>query len=299
VLHGSSGTGKTLLCDVLVDEWRSRFPEHRLVRLDATEFARRYAQAVDADAIEPLRTEWRGADLLVVEDLQRIGSKQQAQWELLHTLDALEQRGSYVVVTLETPPSQLDALLPGIVSRLTAGLVVATAPPSTATRRAIIERFATARRWNVEAKVLDILAADLETGVPELLGTMAGLEASARADDQSFDAAYVRRYLDHRADTRAPTLKAIAETTARHFGLKVADLKSSSRRRTAVAARDAAVFLARRMTNKSLQEIGAYFGGRDHTTILHSFRKIEASLGGDAVVRQTFETLRNRWGKIG
>lgn len=299
VLYGSSGTGKTLLCDVLVDEWRRRLPEHRIVRLEGTEFARRYAQAVDADEIERFRTDLRGADLFVLEDVQRLGTKQPAQYELLHTLDALEARGAYVALTLDVPPPQLSHLPAGLVSRLSAGLVVGTAPPSAATRRAIAGRFAAARRWTVDAKALDLLAADLETGVPELLGTMATLEATARAEGTTLDAAAVRRYLDRRAIETAPTLKAVAEAAARQFGLTMGDLKSGSRRKTAVAARDAAVFLARRLTNKTLQEIGAYFGGRDHTTILHSIRKLETALQTDATTRQMLDALRSRLAKTG
>ncbi len=297
VLHGSSGTGKSLLCDLLVDDWNRRLPHHAIVRLDGAEFARRYAQAVDADEVARFRAELRAADLLVLEDLQRLGTKRQAQFELSHTLDALERRGSYVVATLDVPPPKLSNVPAALVGRLSAGLVVSTAPPSASTRRALVERFAAARRWVVDDKVLDLLAADHESGVPELLGTMASLETAARIEGTPLDAAAVRRYLEHRTETVAPTLKAIVDAAARQFGLTVGDLKSSSRRRTAVAARDAAMFLARRLTNSSLQEIGAFFGGRDHTTVLHGIRKLEAALPTDANLRQTMNALRSRVAK--
>jgi chromosomal replication initiator protein len=185
-------------------------------------------------------------------------------------------------------------LLPGLTGRLTGGLVVSVSSPSVASRRAILAGAAARAGVHADDKALDLLAEDLEVTAAELVGTLATLSAHARHDRKKLDTAYVRRYLERRADETAPSLRAIGEQAARRFGLKLSDLKSNSRRRSVVMARDAAVFLARRLTNKSLQEVGAFFGGRDHTTIMHSCRKLEDAVGRDAETREMLESIRSR-----
>ncbi|MBA4017592.1 MAG: hypothetical protein C0483_10505 [Pirellula sp.] len=310
VLHGPSGTGKTHLVETLLAQWSARLPEYAAVALSGSEFAEQYADAVEHDRIDGFQSRVRSADLFVLEDAGKLAAKSPAQWELLHTLDALEQRGAYVVLTLDAPPQTYDLFLPGLIGRLTAGFVFPLASPSQATRRALLAELATARGLTIDPKALDLLAADRETTVRELRGTLASLEAEALdharreaaktlfplrpGEVPTIDLAIVRRFLANHGGGEGPTLKQIVEQTARHFGLRAADLKSGSRRRSVVTARDTAVFLARRLTKKSLQEIGEYFGGRDHTTILHSCRKLEAADELDPTHRATIATLRER-----
>jgi chromosomal replication initiator protein len=297
VLHGPSGVGKSHLCELLVAGRKAARPLDAIVRRTAAEFNDAYAAAVDADDMEPLRRTLREADLFIIEDVARLGQKVAAQWELLHTLDALERRGSTVVATLEAAPAKFDSLLPGLVGRLSGGLVIGVVPPSVASRRTILAAAAARAGAHADDKALDLLAGNLEVTAAELVGTLATLAVHARHDRKKLDAAYVRRYLDRRADDTAPSLRAIGEQAARRFGLKLSDLKSNSRRRSVVMARDAAVFLARRLTNKSLQEVGEFFGGRDHTTIMHSCRKLEEAVGRDAETRDMLDSIRNRLAK--
>ncbi len=310
VLHGPSGTGKTHLVEALLAQWSARLPELSVVALSGSDYAEQYADAVENDRITEFQSRVRAADLFVLEDAGKLATKSPAQWELLHTLDALEQRGAYVVLTLDAAPQTYDTLLPGLIGRFSAGFVFPLAAPSQSTRRALLAAFAAERGLSIDPKAVDLLAADRETTVRELRGTLASLEAEALdqarreaaktlfplrpGETPAIDLAVVRRFLANRGGGEGPTLKQIVEQTARHFGLRAADLKSGSRRRSVVTARDTAVFLARRLTKKSLQEIGEYFGGRDHTTILHSCRKLEAADELDPTQRATITTLRER-----
>jgi len=307
VLHGPSGTGKSHLCEALVAEWLRRLPNSNIAHLGASEFSERFADAVEADRIDAFRNQLREADLFVLENVGKLATKPTAQRELLYTLDALEARGARVVATFDAPPQRLETLLPGLVGRLSGGVVVALVPPSIASRRAILERLIALRGIAIEPKAVDLLAGDLEKTVPELRGILTNLAALATQEfaegaksrsDASIDAAFVRRYLEQRSEAAAPALKTIAEQSARRYGLTVADLKSGSRRRTVVAARDAAIFLARRLTTKSLQEIGDFFGGRDHTTILHSCRKLEQSGESDPETREAIDAIRRKLARL-
>lgn len=310
VLYGTSGTGKSHLAEALVAQWSARLPECVIATLSGSEFAEQYADAVENDRIAEFQCRVRAADLFVLDDTGKLATKSPAQWELLHTLDALEQRGAYVLLTLDAAPQTYDTFLPGLVGRLSAGFVFPLAAPAQPTRRALLADMAAERGLNIDPKALDLLAVDRETTVRELRGMLASLEAEALdqarreaaktlfplrpGETPVIDLAFVRRFLANRGGNEGPTLKQIVEQTARHFGLRAADLKSGSRRRSVVTARDTAVFLARRLTKKSLQEIGEYFGGRDHTTILHSCRKFEAADDLDPTQRATITTLRER-----
>jgi chromosomal replication initiator protein len=307
VLHGPSGTGKSHLCEALIAEWQRRMPASVVAHLGASEFAERFADAVEDDRIETFRSQLREADLFVLENVGKLATKPTAQRELLYTLDALEARGARVVATFDASPQRLDTLLPGLVGRLSGGVVVALVPPSVASRRAILERLVKLRGIEIEEKALDLLAGDVEKTVPELRGILTTLHALAAQEfaenvksrtDASIDAPFVRRYLEQRSEAAAPALKAIAEQSARRYGLTVADLKSGSRRRTVVAARDTAIFLARRLTTKSLQEIGDFFGGRDHTTILHSCRKLEQTSESDPETREAIDAIRRKLARL-
>jgi chromosomal replication initiator protein len=135
------------------------------------------------------------------------------------------------------------------------------------------------------------LAADRSRSAAELSGLLLSLRQATAVEGRAFDVAAVREALHRRDDGSTPSIKRVAEAAARRFGLTIADLKSQSRRRSVVAARDAAMLTARRLTSQTLAEIGKYFGGRDHTTVLHSCRKLEAALDKDAELRTTIEEL--------
>ena len=130
--------------------------------------------------------------------------------------------------------------------------------------------------------------------MPELLGALVQLDVPARMDNRPIDAEAVREYLADRKGGRQPRVGDIAALTARYFALKVGELRGSSRRRPVVAARDVAMYLARSLTGMSLQQIGTYFGGRDHTTVIHACRKTETLVESDAATAQAIEQLRQK-----
>jgi chromosomal replication initiator protein len=291
VLHGPSGSGKTHLVRGLTRVWFDRRPDDVVVFFAGSEFAELFAAAVNEDRISPFRRRLRECDLLVIDDLSSLLNKPAAQLELQGTLDALERRGATIVVTLPTPPQRAESLSAAITARLSGGIDVGLAPPSTSTRRAILDRLTARYELNVADEALQALAADRARSVPEVCGLLLTLQHEAAVDGTIVDLPFVRRFLERTNERASPALKTIAERAARRFGLTLRDLKSDSRRRTVVAARDNAMLLARRLTSRSLQEIGEYFGNRDHTTVLHSCRKLEATLEHDSEARELFNGL--------
>lgn len=292
VLYGPSGTGKSHLARGLAQQWLQRRKQARVACLSAAEFAGQYAEKVDNRTLDAWRKQLRNAELFVLEDVGQLAGKLSAQQELLHTLDALEQRDAAVVITSRWAPAARSTLGAGLQSRLEGGLCVPLSPPSAEARYAIVRELAAAQRLQLSEQAARALSDALAVTAPELAGALAQLELLARSDQTRLDEALIRRYLASRQSRRQPSLQAIASQTARYYALRVTDLKSSSRRRAVVAARDVAMYLARQMTAKSLKQIGDYFGGRDHTTVLHGCRKTESLLQSDPGARLAVLELR-------
>jgi chromosomal replication initiator protein len=362
VFCGPSGLGKSHLVHGLVAAWKARFKgdsptfvdtktgavprdrRQRVVCTTAVDFARELAEAIESQGVDEFREKYRGAHLLIVEDLgmlpTRKSGKLNAQEELLHTLDALVAENCWVVVTASAPPAALPGILPALQSRLTAGLVIPLAPPGVEARLAILRQLATARGLPLPEPVARVLAEGIVGTAPELAGSLVELAMSAIDSEREteevgdlpeyrgdlphnvlktvepagnlpyntcpqphdlqtvqLDVEAARNFVAERSRTRQPTLHDIALATARHFSLRLSDLRSPVRRRVLVVARGVAIYLARRLTQESLQEIGRYFGGRDHTTVLHSCQKTTELLATDRAVREAIEQLQEDLGK--
>ena len=278
VLYGPSGIGKSHLARGLASTWKANFPQSRVAYATAVDFAREMADAFETQAVEDFRSGYRGVNLAVFENLGELAAKPAAQEELIRTLDAVIQRGGQVVATASSAPQEIAGFSPGLQSRLSAGLCLPLALPGPDTRLAILKRWSDLREVEIAGPILKLLAEGLVGTVPELLGATLQLEIPAREAGRPINAHQIRDYLSERDSTLRPKFRDIATLTARHFSLRLGDLRGTSRRRPVVAARDVAIYLCRQLTRESLGRIGEYFGGRDHTTVLHACRKTEELL---------------------
>lgn len=299
VIHGPSGTGKSHLALGLAASWMEKYPHEAVVYTTAVDFARELTDALETHAINELRTRFHKCSLLVFEDLAELAGRQAAQQELVCTLSELLSLGKRVVATAVAPPAALSGLLPALRSRLAAGLTVELSRPGLDSRRAILQRLARSQDVALPESAARLLADGLPVTIPELFGAVVQLQAAADLNGEVIDADAARRYLADRHASRCPSLREIGSATARHFCLKLSDLQGPSRRRTVVTARGVAVHLARHVAGKSLQHIGRYFGGRDHTTVMHACHKIECLLKTDPTVREAVEQLQKRWQPTG
>ncbi len=298
VLHGVSGTGKSHLALGLADAWKSGATRRKVVVTSAVDFARNLAEAVETQSIDDFRAEIRLAEFAVFEDLdhlvERRSEKISAQEELLHAIDSLMNKGAWIIVTSAASPATIENLLPGLKSRLAAGLTVELVPPGVEARREIIRNAATRRNIELSDKETETLAESFKGSAPELIGAIAQLEATRGRAGRKIDAKSVRRLLDDRRPPKPPTISEIASAAAKQFGARLTDLRGPSRQRIVVNARDVAIHLSRTLNQLSLEQIGKYFGGRDHTTIMHSLRKIEGLLKTDPNLRNELEQLAKR-----
>ena len=296
VLYGPSGTGKSHLARGLATAWKDRFPASRIAYATAVDFARELGDAIETHAVEEFRDRYRGVELAVFEDIGQLADKQAAQEEMIGTLDALRDSGGQVVVTARAAPVELAGLMPALQGRLSAGLTVPLAAPGPEARAAVLARWVRLQEIGLSEPILRMLAEGLQGTVPELCGAMLQLELPARQEGRTLDAKAVRDFLAERDLTRRPEIRDIALAAARYYSLRLADLRGASRRRPVVVARDVAMFLCRQLTRSSLQGIGEYFGDRDHTTVMHSCRKMETLFQNNPEIRQAVETLHQKLG---
>lgn len=292
LFHGPSGSGKSHLAHGLAQRWRRERKSDRVVYVAATEFASELADAIETREQLALQEKYRLADLFVIEDLQELANKPSAQIELLQTLDAIENRLGVVVVTSRWSPAQLGTMLASLVNRLLGGLVLPVAPPAAMARAAVLQRIAATRRIEMEPEALALLSEKLTGSVPELAGALLALDAQARLHGRSATVENVRQWLEHAGQHKAIDLRTIAARAARHFGVSLADLRGPSRRRGVAQARGVAILLARRFTTRSFQQLGDYFGRRDHATVLHAFRATEQRVAADPALRGAVEQLQ-------
>ena len=294
VFYGSSGSGKTHLSSGLFRAWKSFHPRRPALLVTATDFAREYREAVETKTEDQFQVPYARAQLLVLEDVDEMNGRLSAQQALAVLLDRLFSRQAWIVVTSRSAPARLSGLHEALQARLAPGLAVHLALPSVETRLAILDRVARLRDLAVDDCVLEALAEGLTLPVPELVGTLVQLEGEARLQAGPITLAAAQRLLAERRDTRRPSVSQIAKATAKHFGVSVADLRGPSRQRATVAARNVAMYLARNLTETSLDRIGVYFGKRDHATVSHGCRRVEERLQAELDVRDAVAELQTK-----
>jgi len=303
VLHGPYGFGKSHLLNAIAWEAARREPGKTVAYLTAERFLSTFVRAVMDKSTQAFKDELRGADLLLIDDVQFIAGKPSSQEELFHTLAALMEGGKRVVLSCDRPPATLAEMEPRLRSHLCAGLVCGIEPADRSLRMGIIERKLTAlarsRGQSASAckpEVLQFMADRFSESVRELEGALNTLFARAdgRLSALSLDEAqaFLRPHL--RGAERRVTVDEIQKAVAEHYGMKQADLLSERRTRAIARPRQAAMYLAKTLTTRSYPDIGRRFGGRDHTTVLHAVRTIERLIGEDAALARDVETLTRK-----
>lgn len=296
---GPYGYGKTHLLNAIAWEAQRLRPDARVIYLTAERFLSTFVRAIQDKSTGAFKDELRGADLLLIDDVHFIGGKSSTQEELFHTLTALLEEGRRVVLSGDRPPTALSEVEPRLRSHLAAGL---TCPVEAADRNlklAVLQKKleGLGRMGLVEGpaapEVLMHLVDRTPGSIRELEGALNTLAAVAgqRLTRLGPDEAAALLSTSFRAGERRITVDEIQKTTADHFGLKQADLLSERRTRAVARPRQVAMYLCKQLTTRSYPDIGRRFGGRDHTTVLHGVRRIEALIPQDEQIARDVEAL--------
>lgn len=289
-LVGPSGSGKTHLARGIVDLWTERPDIPSALYLTAPDFRRQLDQAIESRTTTRFRQQLRSAQLLVIDDLHRLPTAPYVQEELLGTLDTLPTDGLLLVTSSQLPVS-ITGLLPAITSRLHAGLTLQLAPLGPQARGELLKQCLGALERSVEPAAVELFASSVEGEAPQVLRAVFELAAGVPRYGL-IDLAQMKRYLDERVSRSSTTVDDIVKLVARYYKLSPKLLASSTRRRTLVEARGIVIYLARHLLGTSFEQLGQALGGRDHSTIMHSFRRIAETLPHDPRMRSCVDELQ-------
>jgi chromosomal replication initiator protein len=293
-IHSATGQGKTHLMNAIGAAYRARVPSATVLFMSAERFMVEFVSAMrDKDTLS-FKQRLRSADLLMIDDVQFIAGKGSTQEEFLHTLNELTGGGKRVVISADRAPQALDGVETRILSRLASGLVVDIKPAQFALRLKIVKtKLAGMSDVQMPEAVAELLAARIQTSVRELEGALNRLTAYALLNDRAIDLAFAQEVLGEmlNASTRRITIDEIQRAVSAHYGMRQAEMVSARRARAVARPRQIAMYLAKRLTPRSLPEIGRRFGGRDHTTVIHAVKQIERLRGEDADLDADVRTL--------
>jgi chromosomal replication initiator protein len=290
-IHGPSGAGKTHLALGLVRRWHDTYGSESAEYFTSQDFRRGLIDAIQAEAVAEFRRHIRSRRLLVIEDLDRLPSDDYLQQELRYTIDSSAENGGLLVVTSTRAVPALRNLALDVQSRLAAGLAVAATPPDQAARKQILLDASALLGKQLADEAADRLAAAITRTANDLFGALFEFRA-LRSKLPASDLASVDQYLAGR-HSRRPSIRTIVQRVAKYYRLPQNVLKSGSRRQSVVFARAVAIYFARELAGLSYERIGHELGGRDHTTIMHSYRKISERLEHDRPTREAVEELHN------
>lgn len=288
---GSVGCGKSHLARGIAAAWEAKVGEGQTLVFSATEFRQRLDEAVRTQKIDAFRARVRGVKLLVVEDLHQLHDSAHVRDELRSTIDELRVRGSLLVATSTKPHCEISSLDRGLISRFSEGLTLDVAPLSVESRAELLRQSLQAGGCQLDPPAAQELSAAISGDARRVLGAAARLRerfASVGRINQQLAQAFIS---DERRPA-SPPLRDIATSVARYYGLAVTTMRSSTRKQSVVLARAVAIYLAREFTPLSYDEIGRFFGGRDHTTIMHNYQRIDSALATDHALRAAVNELR-------
>ncbi len=282
-IHGGVGLGKTHLLQATCQKLLDRNPDAQIIYLSCDSFINQFMAAVEANQMNEFRYRYRHVDVLVIDDIHFLGGRERSQEEFFHTFNTLYQQHKQIILSADCPPSEIPELEDRLVSRFNWGLVARIDKPCYETRVAILRRKARLRGLELSEDVVCYVAAKIENNTRELEGAITKLQGMSLLSGGVIDMELAKGAL---GDTEPPeqkriTIQQILDAVTKYYGVRLADLQSKKRNKSIAWPRQVCMFLARKHTRYSLEEIGGYFGGRDHTTVLHAVRTVGGDMEAD------------------
>jgi chromosomal replication initiator protein len=292
-LHGPPGLGKTHLLAAIANYLRDNAPALSVRYTTAESFTNEFVAALKSSGAEAFKARYRDIDVLLIDDVQFLQGKPATEEEFFHTFNALYESGSQLVLSADRIPSELSTLAARLRDRFEWGLTVAVEPPNLATRLTVLRRLVEEAGVDIaDSGALSELANRIDANVRQLHGALTRVIAHASLMAKPLSSELIAEVIPSVRRSQPTSVEEIQQRVAENFGISRAELIGSSRAATPLRARQVAIFLTRDLTDLSLPQIGRLYGGRDHTTVLNSLRRVEASLDEDADLADKVRELR-------
>jgi chromosomal replication initiator protein len=292
-LHGPPGLGKTHLLVAIANYLGACAPGLNVRYTTAERFTNEFVAALRTAGAEEFKRRYRDLDVLLVDDVQFLEGKRHTEDEFFHTFNALYEGGSQLVLSADRIPSELSTLESRLRDRFEWGLTVAVDPPNLATRLTVLRRLVREAGIETEGDVLTVLAKRIDANVRQLHGALTRVLAHASLTAKPLSTELIDAVLPKSSHARQTTpVEEIQQRVSAAFGISRAELVGSTRAATPLRARQVAIYLTREMTDLSLPQIGRLYGGRDHSTVLNSIRRVESRFDEDGALVARVEKLR-------
>jgi chromosomal replication initiator protein len=275
-LYGGVGMGKTHLMQAIGHEIKKRQPQMAICYVSAEKFTNEMINALRNNKMTSFRDKYRTMDVLLVDDIQFLASKERTQEEFFHTFNTLHESMRQIVIASDRPPKELAEIEDRLRSRFEWGLIADIQPPDLETKVAILQKKAESERVLLPTDVALYIASNIRSNVRELEGALIRLTAFVSLTGRDLSMPTAQEVLKNLIDSqvRKITIEAIQRAVSDQFGLRPAEIKAKNNSHSIVFPRQIAMYLAKQLTEASLPEIGRQFGGKHHTTVLHSVEKI-------------------------
>lgn len=292
-LYGGVGMGKTHLMHAIGHEVKRRMPHAAISYVSGEKFVNELIDSLRYNKMTSFRDKFRSVDVLLVDDVQFLAGKERMQEEFFHTFNALHEESKQIVLASDRPPKELGDIEDRLRSRFEWGLIADIQPPDLETKIAILQRKAQSEHTTIPTDVALFIASNVRTNIRELEGALIRVIAWCSHHGVECSLVVAQQCLKQFIDTqvRKITIEAIQRTVAEHFGMRVPELKQKNNSRQIVVPRQIAMYLAKQMTEASLPEIGRQFGGKHHTTVMHSISKIDEQRRQDKDLNRTVNKL--------
>jgi len=285
-IHGGVGLGKTHLLQAASQAFLQKAPRARLVYTSCEEFVNDFVSAVQQGDLGAFRSRLRDVDFLVIDDIHFLARAERTQEEFFHTFNSLYNAHKQIIISSDSPPAEIPSLEERLVSRFKWGLVARIDPPTYETRLAIVKNKASLRGVEISNEVAEFVAQTIDTNIRELEGALTRVSGYAALWNKPVTLDVAREALQDILVSRpSVSIEEIAREVAARFSVKLSDLQGRRRTKSIALPRQICMHVARQLTDYSLEEIGGFFGGRDHTTVLYGDDKISQLVQKDPGIR--------------
>ncbi len=292
-IYGPVGLGKTHLMQSIAHEIKKRNPDFRVLYISSEKFTNQLINAIQTRSTPQFRSRYRSLDLLLIDDIHFLAEKEATQEEFFHTFNSLYDAHKQIIVSSDRPPKDIPGLEERLVSRFGWGLVTDIQPPDFETRVAILKKKMEKETVVVPDDVAFFIASKIRSNIRELEGALIRVVAYCQLTGQTLDMKIAQEILraSFKEEEQKVSIDQIQRVVASFFNLKVSDLRGKSRSRSVARPRQIAMHFVRSLTGHSLPEIGEYFGGRDHSTVLHAVNKMNQEIEENRETRRLVEEL--------
>lgn len=292
-IYSNSGLGKTHLLHSVANKIFEKYPELNLCLITAREFMKEMIESIQNNTLGSFQKKYsEKIDVLMIDDIHELENKHGTQNEFFHIFNELHNKGKQLIFTSDKPPKEINGIAERIRTRLQWGLVIDIQKPDFETRMAILKKKAYELDLFISDDIISTIANNIKTSIRELEGSLIKLSAYSEVMKVDIDMEMVKELLvlSDSANEKRITLEHITRTTAQFYKITLADIKSKTRTKQITNARHVAMYLSQKVINSKLQEIGKYFSGRDHTSVMHAIKKVKSSIKSDlALSRQIIE----------